>query len=165
MTFLPDWLARRAALHPERPALIVAGRTYSFGELSAWADAVARQLAALGVAPGDRVAILAHNGPAYAAVLHATPRCGAVLVPLNTRLTPAELAWQLADCAATLLLYDEAHAEVAARLTETRRGGDKETASELRVAALEDIAAPTNSLPRPLASPLHLSKHDLLQKK
>ncbi len=151
MTFLPDWLARRAALHPERPALIVAGRTYSFGELSAWADAVARQLAALGVAPGDRVAILAHNRPAYAAVLHATPRCGAVLVPLNTRLTPAELAWQLADCAATLLLYDEAHAEVAARLTETRRGGDKETASELRVAALEDIAAPTNSLPRPLA--------------
>ncbi|NTU85706.1 MAG: hypothetical protein HGA45_41320, partial [Chloroflexales bacterium] len=45
---LPDWLARRAALHPGRPALIAEGRAYSFGELSAWADEVARRLGELG---------------------------------------------------------------------------------------------------------------------
>ena len=121
MLYLPDWLARRATLHPERPALITPGRTYSFGELNAWADAVAHQLRALGLAPGERVAILAHNGPTYAAVLHATPRCGTVLVPLNTRLAPAELAWQLADCGASLLLYDAAHATVVANLNEVAK--------------------------------------------
>ena len=121
MLYLPDWLARRATLHPERPALITPDRTYSFGELNAWADAVAHHLNTLGLAPGERVAILAHNGPTYAAVLHATPRCGIVLVPLNTRLAPAELAWQLADCDAALLLYDAAHATVAAGLDGTAK--------------------------------------------
>ena len=130
---LPDWLARRAALHPARPAIIAGDETYSFAALHAWADQLAAQLAALGVAKGDRVAILARNSPAYAAVVHAAPRLGAILVPLNTRLAPAELAWQLADCGATALLHDEGHAELAASLSETRRQGDKETRRLLTV--------------------------------
>jgi O-succinylbenzoic acid--CoA ligase len=113
---LPDWLARRAALHPERPALLADGRATTFAALSAWADSLAALLAAAGALPGDRVALLARNSAAFAAVVHAAPRAGLVLVPLNTRLAPAELAWQLADCGAALLLHDAAHAELAAAL-------------------------------------------------
>lgn len=116
MIRLPDWLARRAALHPERPALIAPDGRWSFAELHVWASRIAAGLGAGGLRPGDRVAILAHNHPAYAAAIHAAPRCGAVLVPLNTRLAPAELAWQLADSGATLLLHDDAHAQVATGL-------------------------------------------------
>jgi len=130
---LPDWLARRAALHPARPAIIAGNETYSFAALHAWADQLAAQLAALGVAKGDRVAILARNSPAYAAVVHAAPRLGATLVPLNTRLAPAELAWQLADCGATMLLHDASNAELAASLNETGRPGDRETRRHLTV--------------------------------
>ncbi len=143
---LPDWLARRAALHPARPAIIAGDETYSFAALHAWADQLAAQLAALGVAKGDRVAILARNSPAYAAVVHAAPRLGAILVPLNTRLAPAELAWQLADCGATALLHDASNAELAASLNETGRQGDKETRRGALLLALEDLA-PT--VPRP----------------
>ncbi|PDV98176.1 o-succinylbenzoate--CoA ligase [Candidatus Chloroploca asiatica] len=113
---LPDWLARRAALHPERPALICAGQTWSFASLHRDADLVALCLRELGVQPGDRVALLARNSPGYAAILHATPRCGMVLVPLNTRLSEQELAWQLADCRPRLLIYDEAYAAQVASL-------------------------------------------------
>ena len=148
MLYLPDWLARRATLHPERPALITPGRTYSFGELNAWADAVAHQLRALGLAPGERVAILAHNGPTYAAVLHATPRCGTVLVPLNTRLAPAELAWQLADCDASLLLYDAAHATVAAGLD-----GTAKVALETLDAVPSAVRRPSSAVSINLAAP------------
>ncbi|RRR65563.1 MAG: o-succinylbenzoate--CoA ligase [Candidatus Viridilinea halotolerans] len=126
---LPDWLARRAALHPQRPALLTAHGTWSFSALDAWAWVVAQRLMALGCAAGERVALLAHNSAAYAAVLHATPRARVVLVPLNTRLSAAELAWQLADCGAHLLLYDEAHGHVAQTLQVPLR------------AALEDVCA------------------------
>ncbi len=127
---IPDWLARRAALPPERPALIAAGGRWSFAELHAWAAATAARLAGLGVAPGERVALLARNSAPYVAAVHAAPRAGATLVPLNIRLAPAELAWQLADSGASLLLYDEAHAEVAAGL------------GAPRTAPLEEAAAP-----------------------
>jgi O-succinylbenzoic acid--CoA ligase len=113
---LPDWLARRAALHPERPALLADGRGVSFAELSAWADGLAALLAAAGARAGDRVALLARNSTAFAAAVHAGPRAGVVLVPLNARLAPAELAWQLADCGAALLIHDDAHAALAAAL-------------------------------------------------
>ncbi|MFQ3664381.1 MAG: AMP-binding protein, partial [Chloroflexaceae bacterium] len=116
MTYLPDWLARRAALHPHRPALITPVGTWTFNDLNLWAEHIATRLSALGVRPGDRVAVLARNGPACVAAIHAAPRCGAVLAPLNIRLAPAELAWQLADCGAALLLHDAEHAGIAAAL-------------------------------------------------
>jgi len=158
---LPDWLARRAALHPARPAIIAGDETYSFAALHAWADQLTAQLAALGVAKGDRVAILARNSPAYAAVVHATPRLGAILVPLNTRLAPAELAWQLADCGATLLLHDASNAELAASLNETGRQGDRETGRQgdretrrgVLLLALEDLALTAHRPPSTVHRP------------
>ncbi len=107
MDSLPDPLARRAAAAPNAPALIAAGQTWTWAELHAWADAIATQLRELGVQAGDRVALLAGNTPAFVAVVHALPRLSAVLVPLNIRLTPAELAWQISDSGATLVVYDE----------------------------------------------------------
>ncbi|MGQ9926402.1 MAG: o-succinylbenzoate--CoA ligase [Chloroflexaceae bacterium] len=130
MTTIPDWLARRAALHPHRPALITPGGTWTFAALDGWATRLATRLASLGVRPGDHVAVLARNGPAYVAAIHAAPRCGAVLAPLNIRLAPAELTWQLADCEADLLLHDAEHAGVAAGLGAVPR------------VALEDLGAP-----------------------
>lgn len=130
MTTIPDWLARRAALHPHRPALITPGGRWTFAELDRRAAHLAARLADLGARPGDRVAVLARNGPAYVAAIHAAPRCGAVLAPLNIRLAAAELAWQLADCGATLLLHDAEHASVAAGLGAVPR------------VALEDLVDP-----------------------
>jgi O-succinylbenzoic acid--CoA ligase len=110
---MPDWLSRRAALSPDRPALLAGGARWTFAELDRLVATAARRLAALGVAPGDRVAVLLGNGPDLVALVHAVARTGAVLVPLNTRLTASELAWQLTDAGARLLVYDGPHAAAA----------------------------------------------------
>jgi len=112
--FLPDWLQRRATLHPGRPALLAGGHSFSFSALDAAASALAERLRELGAAGGAPLALLAGNVPAFVAAIHAAPRSGAVLAPLNARLSPAELAWQLQDLGAALLLHDEAHAAQAA---------------------------------------------------
>jgi o-succinylbenzoate---CoA ligase len=78
----------------------------SYGELDAAADRTARRLAALGVGGGDRVATTLAPGPAFAALLHALPRLGAALVPLNTRLPPAAQRRQ-AELARVSLTVDE----------------------------------------------------------
>ena len=90
----------------------------TYGELRAAAERAARRLAALGVGEGDRVATTLPPGRAFAELLHALPLVGASLVPLNTRLTAAERAWQLEHCAARIVVeepLDGDEADVAPR--------------------------------------------------
>ncbi len=119
---LPDWLARRAAVSPQQPALISEAETWSFAELDLRASAAARRLAGFGAGAGRPMALLLRNSPTYLALIHALPRLGAPLLPLNTRLTAAELDWQLGDAGADLLLYDAANAGLAAGLRALRPG-------------------------------------------
>lgn len=119
---MPDWLHRQAELQPDGLALLVAGdpastrdeRCWTFAELDAAATALAERLRAAGVRPGQTVAVLAANEPGYVVLIHALIRAGAVLVPLNVRLTPAELAWQVADSGADWLIYGQGFGETAA---------------------------------------------------
>jgi o-succinylbenzoate---CoA ligase len=77
---------------PARLALVAEPRRLSFAELDEAVAAWAGRLHARGVGPGERVAVLAFNSVALVALLFAVRRLGATLVPLNTRLTRAELA-------------------------------------------------------------------------
>jgi len=107
VTALSDWLRHRAAVLPSHPALITGAGEISYAELDQRVDGVASSLAAIGVGAGDRVAILAQNSVEFVEIVHALPRLGAVLVPLNLRLTASELAWQLGDAGVRVLLADE----------------------------------------------------------
>jgi o-succinylbenzoate---CoA ligase len=64
---------------------VTGGRTVTYRDLDAAATRAARRLAALGIGAGDRVATTLPPGLAFAELLHALPRLGAVFVPLNTR--------------------------------------------------------------------------------
>ncbi len=110
---LPEWLAWRAATNPDRPALLWRDRQWTFAELAFAADRVARQLAWLGVARGDRVAVCATNRPELVVLVHAVSRLGAVLAPLNVRLTAEELARQLDDAEPRVVLVEAATAALA----------------------------------------------------
>jgi O-succinylbenzoic acid--CoA ligase len=103
---LDDWLTRRARTHSAQPALILESGPVTYAELHAGAERTARRLAALGVREGDRVATTLPPGLAFAELLHALPRLGASLVPLNTRLTSDERRWQLDDCGARICVKD-----------------------------------------------------------
>jgi o-succinylbenzoate---CoA ligase len=100
----PDWLKRRAGSNPDRIGLIAGGTEYTFSELDARADEAAHWLANHGVRSGDRVALHLPNSVGFVELVHALPRCGAVLVPINLRLTPDEIAWQLNDVKASVLI-------------------------------------------------------------
>jgi fatty-acyl-CoA synthase len=102
---LPDMLAKRADLAPDAPALeeVETGRTLSYGALDRRAGQAAAVLAARGVEEGDRVAILCRNRIAFFELLFACARIGAILVPLNWRMPPAELQGLVDDCRPALL--------------------------------------------------------------
>jgi O-succinylbenzoic acid--CoA ligase len=93
------WLDLAAREQPDAPA--VNGITYA--ALSAQADAWALELLDKGVRPGGRVAI-GFGGVDFARILHALPRVGAVVVPINTRLTRREREAVLASAQPTLVL-------------------------------------------------------------
>lgn len=101
---LGDLLTRVTALGDERPALTLDDRTVTFGELDRRANRVAHALAASGLGPGDRLAVLARNTPEYLELLFGAARAGVVLVALNWRLAPPELATILDDAAPGLLV-------------------------------------------------------------
>ena len=105
---MQDWLAARAAVTPQRLALslIDAGAMaeVTYRQLDEQAHEMAARLLAAGLKRGDRLGVLLPNSLAYAVLVHAALRAGLVLVPLNTRLTPAEVAWQVARTHCRLLI-------------------------------------------------------------
>lgn len=109
------WLEKRAALTPERIAIFKGGhedrhkvgQVITFAQLRARSIATALRLVDLGVSKKSHVAILCNNGPHVPVLIHAIHYLGAVVVPLNTRLTAHELAYQLEDVNGDMLIYDE----------------------------------------------------------
>jgi O-succinylbenzoic acid--CoA ligase len=102
---LAEALAQRAQTQPGATALVWRDASISFAQLAERAARVARALVARGVAPGDRVAALLPNAPAVAELWHAAIACGAILVPVNTRLAAREIALLLDDAEASLLVH------------------------------------------------------------
>lgn len=103
---IADWLAHRADVLPNHEALIDGDLSLTFAELNQRVLALVGALEDAGVRPGDRVAILAQNSVELVEAIHAVPRAGAILIPLNTRLTTSELATQLRDAGGRLLLCE-----------------------------------------------------------
>ncbi|MBY0360392.1 MAG: long-chain fatty acid--CoA ligase [Phreatobacter sp.] len=118
MKTLPDLCRRRAELSPEAIAFEeVGGRTVSFAAMDVGAGRGAAYLAGLGLIAGDRLAVLCHNNATFFELLFACARARLILVPLNWRLTPAELGPILSDCGARLLIADAATEPLARALS------------------------------------------------
>jgi fatty-acyl-CoA synthase len=103
------WIAAHARGAPERTAVVVAGgaERISYGELDARIDRSAAALRALGIADGERLAVALRSEPLFLELYFAAARLGAILVPLNTRLAPPELAYQIGDCGARAVIACE----------------------------------------------------------
>ncbi|MCM0021198.1 MAG: AMP-binding protein [Tagaea sp.] len=93
-------------IDPARPAIRFEGATLDHGGFTHLVEAWARRLAGAGIAAGDRVALLSANRPDYPALVFACAKLGAILVPMNWRLAPAEHAFILEDSGAKLLLVE-----------------------------------------------------------
>lgn len=114
---LADVLAAHAQGRPDAVALHFEASQLRYGELAEHVAHVAAQLRrGWGVEPGDRVAWLGANHPGQLVLLFALARIGAILLPLNFRLAPAEWDVMFADCAPAHLVHDAAWEEAAGQL-------------------------------------------------
>jgi len=96
-----------ARCRPQRKALVCGERSWTFAELEAEVDLAARALVAVGVEPGDRVALWLMNRPEWIFLLFAVTRIGAVLVPLNTRFREDDLRFVVGHAQATTLIQSD----------------------------------------------------------
>ena len=121
---LGEWLARRALLTPDKIGLIDStdGARLTYRALNQRACALAVYLEQqYQIRQGERVAVLALNAPEYLDAFFACALLGAILVPLNWRLTVRELSIILNDCEPELLLHDLSHSERATEVLHALR--------------------------------------------
>ncbi|MET9257733.1 long-chain fatty acid--CoA ligase [Streptomyces sp. NPDC003717] len=107
-------LAENARRRPDKEALVEGDLRLTFAETWRRARARAGALTALGVRPGDRVALMAPNTAEFPIAYYAVAAAGAVVVPVHLLLSPAEVEHVLRDSGATLLLCHPAQAETGA---------------------------------------------------
>ena len=150
-----SWIEHHAARTPDRIALVGLhrGSEQTYGGLASRVRAVARSLQQRhGVGPGDRVAVLSRNDIRVFEVLYACALLGAVAVPLNWRLTAAELTTVSRDAEPAVLLHESVAGPVAAEVAEgagigTRIVWASEPGEEDGYEELAVAAAPADWLP------------------
>ena len=108
MVELTRWIEGRAGLSPDAVAVHFEGADVPFAELVGRGRRLAQALEQrFGVAKGDRVAHLGYNSVEYLDLLIACARLGAILLPLNWRLAPPELAYIIGHAEPKVLLAEE----------------------------------------------------------
>ncbi len=88
-----EFARRSRSLYPEREAVVDGDLRLTYEEFFQRCDRWSSQLQRLGVRPGDRIAYIAPNTHGLLEAFYAVPQIGAVLVPINYRLTPDDFAY------------------------------------------------------------------------
>lgn len=109
-------LARAARLHPSNAAIVDRGSALDYAAFHARATRFASYLRALGLAPGDRISVLAWNRPEFLETYFAGAYAGLVVNPLNVRLSAAEQVQVLRDCSARHLVAQASFAPLVAEM-------------------------------------------------
>src|SRR5271155_3637378 len=109
---LASLLEHQARLTPHRPAVVSSAYRFTYAQVNGMACQVAGGLRALGIRPGDHVALSCPNVPYFPIAYFGILKAGAVVVPLNVLLKPREIAYHLNDSDAVALLVFEGTPEL-----------------------------------------------------
>ncbi|CAA9219582.1 MAG: 4-coumarate--CoA ligase 1 [uncultured Blastococcus sp.] len=103
---VPEFVLAAGRDRPDAPALIdgLKGDVITHGQLAAYVDRVAANLHARGLRKGDVVAVFCPNTPWFPVVFHGIAAAGCVMSPINSLYTPDEIAFQLKDSGAKILI-------------------------------------------------------------
>ncbi|MBL7202758.1 MAG: long-chain fatty acid--CoA ligase [Desulfobacteraceae bacterium] len=152
-----SWLTKRAILTPNKEAVVDGNKRLTYARLNGRVNRLARALQGLGLKSGDRLGILSYNGLEFVETIMTAAKLGAILVPLNWRLAPTELAFMLNDSGAETLLFHPELTDLANSVkdkTGLKRRiilGTEETAG---AKAYEPLLEPqTDEEPKPDAAP------------
>ena len=136
---LADLLHRSAMRHPEKLAIVCGEVRWTYAQFDALCARLAAGLQQRGVAQGTRVAVLARNSHAFAALRFALARLGAVLVPINFMLKADEAGYIVRHAGAQVLATDSGLADLA------------RTAAALNTAVRELVWLPSEHATQPVA--------------
>jgi acyl-CoA synthetase (AMP-forming)/AMP-acid ligase II len=142
-TRLHQLFEARAARAPEQPVLFLPEATITLGALAGQVDALAAELRAEGVVPGDRVLVVAENCAGHVALILACSRLGAWSCGVNARMAPGEVAAFVAK-ADPRVTYFTTGPSAAAREHAARAGARASVHPDLQRAAArpEAVAEP-----------------------
>ncbi len=110
-----DLLSSSARRLPHKTAIIDGDRAFTYQQLEDMSDRFAVALASNGVGIGERVGLFAPNCAEFAIAYYGVLKAGAVATTVNSGYTERELAIQMNDCGARVLVAHEAMLEVAER--------------------------------------------------
>jgi fatty-acyl-CoA synthase len=113
-----EWITKRALIHPDKTFLAEKDRVLSNRQFNAQVNKTAHALGDLGIAKGDRVALLMSNCSEFLEIFFACAKTGAIMVPLNFRLAAPELVYIINDSEPAVLIYSS---EFAGKVREIRK--------------------------------------------
>ena len=119
------FLERSALVYPDKAAVVYQDKRYTYGELYARVNQLAGALKHAGVRQGDRVAFLVPNVPAMLEGHYGPLRVGAILVAINIRLSPREVAYILNHSGAKVLVFDAELAPTVRAIRDELPGGQQ----------------------------------------
>ena len=105
-----DIFRKNSLSFPSFPALVWNNETLTFTQLKERVDHISQGLSAQGLRPGDRIAVIGQNCDEYLFLMGAAARLGAILVPINWRLSDDEVDYILTDATPKVIVYDKDHA-------------------------------------------------------
>jgi acyl-CoA synthetase (AMP-forming)/AMP-acid ligase II len=107
-----DVVARNARLYPNRPAFVFANERVTHAAYLVRVERLAAGLSQAGIEPGDRIALSSQNNPEFVDLYGAAARLGAIVVPINWRLSAEEIAYVVGDAAPKVVISDAANQQV-----------------------------------------------------
>jgi acyl-CoA synthetase (AMP-forming)/AMP-acid ligase II len=107
-----DVAERNARLYPDRPAFVLADERVTHAEYLTRVERVAAGLAQAGIGPGDRIGLLSQNNLEFVDLYGAAARLGAIVVPINWRLSAEEIEYIVGDAAPKVVIADAGNQQV-----------------------------------------------------
>jgi acyl-CoA synthetase (AMP-forming)/AMP-acid ligase II len=107
-----DVAERNARLYPDRPAFVLANERVTHAAYLTRVERVAAGLAQAGIGPSDRIALLSQNNLEFVDLYGAAARLGAIVVPINWRLSAEEIAYIVGDAAPKVVIADAGNQQV-----------------------------------------------------
>lgn len=135
-----NFLGRAARLFPDKLAVVDGPRRFTYRTLAARVNRLSNALRQLGVSRGDKVALLSPNSHRLLEAFFAVPQLGAILTPLNYRLTTPEFEYILEHSQTRVVLVDWEYAHQLAPIVDTLKG-------VRHYVLLGDAEPPTAALP------------------
>lgn len=118
-----DWIEKRNSITPNKIAItdFLTKQNWSYQEINQRSINLGHYLLKQGISKGDRVALLSPNHISYFDLLFACMKIGAVLVPLNWRLSPEELEQIMDDCTPKMLFYHDSFSELSTQIFHSKK--------------------------------------------